>query len=83
MNIEAKPSAHTPAGMARQPLVQSAGRIATASAPDAVSPILVISFENLLRVNVENLLADFQTRSSLLGLRPTLEIKLEDPSSQL
>src|SRR3546814_2647562 len=79
MNIETKPSAHTPAGMARQPPVLSAGRIATASPLGVVSLILVMSLENLLRINVENPLAGFQTRSSLLGLRPTVEVKFADP----
>jgi hypothetical protein len=55
------------------------GRIATASAPETVSLILAMSLENLLRINVENPLAGFQTRSSLLGLRPTVEVKFADP----
>ncbi len=38
-----------------------------------------MSLENLLRINVENPLAGFQTRSSLLGLRPTVEVKFADP----
>lgn len=38
-----------------------------------------MSLENLLRINVENPLAGFQTRSSLLGPRPNVEVKLADP----